>query len=222
MARNIELQLEERSSVVKSKKSRQPRASQSASRRESIFSRGRKGSQARASSLSNFFGGSRAASSASSGPTPVAAHVFSGRFLIGLVVLIFIAFAAYAPVSTYFQQQAEIRQVNQHIADLKAENSNLQTQLSWWKDDNYVKQQAKSRLYYVSEGETPYLVVGTDFKSHVADDTSAVAQTAPEQSWTNGLWNSFQQSALDGTEQSQDQPAAIPSATSSAASSPTP
>lgn len=208
--------------MVKSKKSRQPKASQGASRRASIFSRGRNRSHARSSSLSNFFGGSDANASANSGSTPVAAHVFSGRFLIGLVVLIFIAFAAYAPVSTYFQQQAEINQVNQHIAELKAENSNLQTQLSWWKDDNYVKQQAKSRLYYVSEGETPYLVVGTDFKSQVADDTSAVAQTAPEQSWTNGLWNSFQQSALDGTEQSQNQSSATPSATSSAVSSPTP
>lgn len=135
--------------------------------------------------------------SESSGPTPVAAHAFSGRFLIVVAVLVFIAIAAYAPLSSFFKQQAEINQVREHIAQLEGENQDLKTQLSWWQDDNFVKQQAKSRLYYVTEGETPYLVTGTDFTSGLADDTSAAAQTAPEQSWTNNLWDSFQESSLE-------------------------
>lgn len=151
----------------------------------------------RGRSLASFFGtGSKPADT--SGGTPVAAHAFSGRFLIAMVVLFVIILTTYASVSTFFRQQAEINQVKDHISQLQAENSDLKTQLSWWKDDNYVKQQAKSRLYYVSEGETPYLVVGTDFTSSLADGTSAQAQTAPEDSWANGLWNSFQSAALDG------------------------
>lgn len=158
----------------------------------------------RGRSLAGFFGASSGISSSASSSTssssegtPVAAHVFSAKFLIGLVVVFFIAVAAYAPISTYVKQQAEINQVKDHIAALEAENKELNTQLSWWKDDNFVKQQAKSRLYFVSEGETPYLVVGTDFTSTLADDTSAQAQEASVDSWTNGLWNSFQSAALD-------------------------
>ncbi len=129
---------------------------------------------------------------------PVAAHVFSGRFLLAVAVLAFIAIAAYAPLSTFLKQQAEINQVKAHISQLEAENKDLQTQLDWWNDDNYVKQQARNRLYYVTEGETAYLVVGQDHTSEVADDTSAAAKTAPQKSWTIQLWNSFQRSALDG------------------------
>lgn len=171
----------------------------------------------RGQSLAGFFG-AKNTSADLAGEKPVAAHVFSGRFLISATVLLFIAFAAYAPISTFIKQQAEINQVKDHIAALEAENKDLQTQLSWWKDDNYVKQQAKSRLYYVSEGETPYLVVGTDFTSSLADDTSAQAQTAPEESWTKGLWDSFQAAAVD--DQKQSPPAGQAPSPSSA--SPTP
>lgn len=164
----------------------------------------------RGRSLASFFGNGQQPSASAQG-TPVAAHVFSGRFIIALIILLFIAFAAYAPVSTFVKQQAEINQVKNHISSLEAENQDLQTQLSWWKDDNFVKQQAKSRLYYVSEGETPYLVVGTDFTSNLADDTSAQAQTAPEDSWTQGLLESFQTAALEEQASSQTNPSETPS-----------
>ncbi len=175
---------------------RRSRANNSASSSRGLRAQ-RRGSACRRNGqgLAQFFGAGFSKATADSESTPVAAHVFSGRFFLGAVVLFFIFFAAYAPISTYIQQRAEISQVENHISQLKSDNDKLQTQLSWWQDDNYVKQQAKSRLYYVSEGETPYLVVGTDVTSTLADDTSAAAQTAPQDSWTTGLWRSFQEAS---------------------------
>ncbi|MEX3611329.1 septum formation initiator family protein [Rothia sp. LK2588] len=195
-------------------------------RQTAAGSRTRRPARNRAGKFSEFFGARRSATPApngragrvrpaeqgdrkrpqqGNGPQPVAAHMFSGRFLLVAAVLAFIVIAAYAPLSSLLKQQAEMNQVRDNISRLQGENQQLQTELSWWQDDNYVKQQARDRLHYISEGETPYLVTGTDFTSGLADDTSAAAATAPKQSWTNNLWNSFQESSLDGRQKTQSQ-----------------
>lgn len=143
--------------------------------------------------------------------TPVAAHVFSGKFLLILCALAFIVVLSWLPVRTFLSQQAEINQVKQNIDQLSQENADLQTQLSWWKDDTYVQQQAKSRLFYVKEGETPYMVTGTDISDSMADDTSAAAKTAPEQSWTATMWTSFQVASQDPSQQNESSSAPVPS-----------
>lgn len=161
------------------------------------------GSNSSRARLQGFFGSRRASSpatshSAPSGPTPVAARSFSGRWLVTLFVLALVAVSVYGTVSRYFNQSAEINQVKANIASLEAENRELSVQQSWWGDENYVKQQAKSRLFYVNPGEVPYLVVGTDYTTELTDETSADALTAPEDSWTTKLWDSFQLSAVNG------------------------
>lgn len=127
--------------------------------------------------------------------TPVPARTFSWAHIFLLGALIFCVLQVYNPLTTYIRQSNEIASVQQNIADLEAEKTELQAQISWWEDDNYVKQQARSRLFYVQPGETPYLVVGADATSSMADDTSAAAKTAPEDSWTTKLWSSVQLSA---------------------------
>ena len=59
-------------------------------------------------------------------------------------------------------------------------------------DENYVRQQARSRLFYVNEGDTPYAVTGIDSNNTQVDDTSASAKNAPDDSWTNKMWNSVE------------------------------
>lgn len=127
--------------------------------------------------------------------TPVPARTFSWAHIFLLGALIFCVLQVYNPLTTYIRQSNEIASVQQNIADLEAEKTELQAQISWWEDDNYVKQQARSRLFYVQPGETPYLIVGADATSTMADDTSAAAKTAPEDSWTTKLWSSVQLSA---------------------------
>lgn len=134
-----------------------------------------------------------ASSAAKDSPdTPVAAHSFSGHFITFALVLVIIALSVYSPVTSFIKQHQEIKATKEHIAALQRQQQDLQGQVSLWEDDNYVKQQARSRLFYVAPGETPYLVVGLDATSELADDTSAVAKTAPEDSWTTKLWGSLQ------------------------------
>lgn len=128
---------------------------------------------------------------------PVAAHSFSGHFVTFALVLVIIALSVYSPLTSFIKQHQEIKAAQDSIAALEAEKQDLQSQVSLWEDDNYVKQQARSRLFYVEPGETPYLVVGIDPTSELADDTSAAAKTAPEDSWTTKLWGSLQLAASD-------------------------
>lgn len=153
--------------------------------------------------------------------TPVAAHSFSGHFITFAIVLVIIALSVYTPLTSFIRQQNEINDAKASIAALQAEQDSLNAQVSWWQDDNYVKQQARSRLFYVQPGETPYLVVGVDSASELADDTSAAAKTAPEDSWTTKLWGSLQLAAEDTSVSSpslgtSSSPSASPSASSSA------
>ena len=132
-----------------------------------------------------------------------------------------IALSVYTPLTSFIRQQNEINDAKASIAALQAEQDSLNAQVSWWQDDNYVKQQARSRLFYVQPGETPYLVVGVDSTSELADDTSAAAKTAPEDSWTTKLWGSLQLAAEDTSVSSpslgtSSSPSASPSASSSA------
>lgn len=129
--------------------------------------------------------------------TPVAAHSFSGHFITFTLVLVIIALSVYSPLTSFLRQHQEIKATKDNIAALEAQKQDLQSQVNLWEDDNYVKQQARSRLFYVAPGETPYLVVGLDASSELADDTSAAAKTAPEDSWTTKLWGSLQMAAQD-------------------------
>lgn len=153
--------------------------------------------------------------------TPVAAHSFSGHFITFAIVLVIIALSVYTPLTSFIRQQNEINDAKASIAALQAEQDSLNAQVSWWQDDNYVKQQARSRLFYVQPGETPYLVVGVDSTSELADDTSAAAKTAPEDSWTTKLWGSLHLAAEDTSVSSpapgtSSSPSASPSASFSA------
>lgn len=157
---------------------------------------------------------------AQAGPRPVAAHVFSGRFLTYLLIIGIIALSIYSPLTSFLKQQEEINQAKANIASLQAEQEELKAQVSWWKDDNYVKQQAKSRLFYVEPGVTPYLVVGLDASSDLVDDTSAAAKTAPQDSWTAKLWGSVQLAAQEPEASPSPAVSPSPAASSSAESSP--
>lgn len=151
---------------------------------------------------------------------PVAAHAFSGHFVTLAIVLVVVALTVYNPLTSYIKQGNEIKSAQENIAALEAEKQALEAQVSWWQDDNYVKQQAKSRLFYVEPGETPYLVVGADTGQELADDTSVAALTAPEDSWTTKLWGSLQIAAED-TSVSPPRPtpsqSAVPSDTATSA-----
>lgn len=124
--------------------------------------------------------------------TPVAARQFSSTFFVALIFAVFLLIGTYPTLNNYFNQQHEINETRQHIAQLEKENDQLKVEKTWWDNDDYVRQQARDRLYYVSEGDTPYTVTGLNESTLQVDDTSASAKNAPEDSWTNKLWSSVE------------------------------
>ena len=124
--------------------------------------------------------------------TPVAAHMFSGRSFLMTVMVGVIALGTAYPVLTYMDQDREMNRIHTHISQLQQENAQLKAEQTWWNDDNYVRQQARSRLYYVNPGDTPYVVTGITEDSTKADGTSANAKNAPEEAWTTKIWDSLE------------------------------
>ncbi|MDO4883695.1 MULTISPECIES: FtsB family cell division protein [Rothia] len=124
--------------------------------------------------------------------TPIAARGFSGQFLVGAIIVVALLVGTYPTLNNYFTQLREIESTREHISQLQRENAQLKVEKTWWDDENYVRQQARSRLFYVNEGDTPYAVTGIDSNNTQVDDTSASAKNAPDDSWTNKMWNSVE------------------------------
>ncbi|WP_129360740.1 FtsB family cell division protein [Rothia uropygioeca] len=126
---------------------------------------------------------------------PVAARTFSGRTVLLLLIILALVVPLAPTVHRYFAQQAEINSLQQDISHLKDEQQDLKDQNDRWNDDDYVRQQARERLFYVNPGETPYVVTGKDKQSDQADDSSAEATTSTPPSWGENLWASLSESS---------------------------
>ncbi|MBP3043883.1 septum formation initiator family protein [Arthrobacter jiangjiafuii] len=141
-----------------------------------------------------------AAGTASNAPTPepsddlqpVPAKTFSGRLLVLAMVSAVVTVLLAPSVSTYLHQRSEIAALEADIAAKEQSAQELQSQLDRWADPNYIKQQARERIFLVMPGETRYLVKG----EHGVEN---VEQQAQEQEtdlqWVDALWDSVTRSA---------------------------
>ena len=126
-------------------------------------------------------------------PSDVESATFSWRMLGGLLLLVVLIGSLYPTLQTFYQQDQELKSVNNNVQRLTNENAQLRAEQTWWDDDNYVRQQARSRLFYISAGDIPLTVTGLDDSSSKADASSANGQDQPEESWTTRLWSSLEQ-----------------------------
>ena len=114
----------------------------------------------------------------------------TGRATMLLVVLAALALAYVYPLRVYFGQQDEIAALQaaqerqrEHIAD-------LQLTAAKWDDPEYVRIQARSRLYYVRPGEVPLVPIwAPDWAAREAGIDPDAAKKA-DQPWYETLWQS--------------------------------
>lgn len=119
--------------------------------------------------------------------------------VLGLVLCTLVVMLAY-PVQQYLEQRAQIGHMRDANAALQQQVSALDAQLQQWHDPDFIRQQARSRLFYVMPGETAYVVQGatkpgpgatsTPLPKDVALSRSAAALPG---SWYGRLWSSVQQ-----------------------------
>ncbi|GAA3276227.1 septum formation initiator family protein [Paenarthrobacter aurescens] len=130
---------------------------------------------------------------------PVPAKAFSGRMLALAVVMIAITILLAPTVKIFLEKRAEISALEAEIAGRKAEQAELNKQLSRWQDPNYVKQQARDRINMVMPGETGYWVFGGEEAAGTPGGRTGSGSSANPENlpWVDALWESIRRSATD-------------------------
>lgn len=99
--------------------------------------------------------------------------------LLVLVALLVPTFFIAESVHTYFVQHQRYQEVSSQLRATKQENAQLEAKLQAWRDNNYLKSQARGRLGYVMPGETTYIVVGADSVSETTATSSTPKIASP-------------------------------------------
>lgn len=87
------------------------------------------------------------------------------RRAVAVVVVLFILLFSYLnSLRVYFRQQQQIATTQVEIAQREKAIEQLEDEKARWKDADYVKAQARSRLGWVMPGEVGYKVIGPDGK----------------------------------------------------------
>jgi cell division protein FtsB len=112
---------------------------------------------------------------------------FTGRATVLIIVLVALALAYTYPVRVYLAQESQIAQMQAHQATQLDTIKGLTEEVDKWKDEEYVRIQARDRLFYVRPGEVPLLVLRDPVNA--ARDAGGVATDAPDR-WYDTLWGS--------------------------------
>ena len=80
-------------------------------------------------------------------------RTFSGRLIVLTIVTLVVISFLVPTVRTYFQQNAEIEELSDQIAQEEDRQAELYSQLQRWDDPEYVRQQARERINLVMPGE---------------------------------------------------------------------
>jgi Septum formation initiator len=98
-----------------------------------------------------------------------------------------------ALILPYFQkwlvQRSQIEAARASVSQSQREVSSLQEQLDQWKDDQYVKAQARQRLHFVMPGETGFVVLpGSDGSAPKAPVAQSVTVPSGNRPWYADVW----------------------------------
>ena len=116
---------------------------------------------------------------------------------LALIAIIFIFTLTLAPpIKNYFTQRAQISALKSQVATDRTALEQARAELSTWQDPNYVKSQARERLYFVMPGERQYIVTGSEI-TQAEPQTTQVAKQLPEGApWYTKLIASVTESGL--------------------------
>jgi cell division protein FtsB len=115
----------------------------------------------------------------------------TGRATVLLVIFVALALAYTYPVRVLLGQQADIARMEAAQADQSDHIDDLTLQVAKWQDDEYVRIQARRRLFYVYPGEIP-LVVLTPRPADEGGAADGGAGRSPHgPPWYDKLWSSI-------------------------------
>lgn len=115
---------------------------------------------------------------------------FTSRATVLVVVLIALALAYTYPVRVYLDQESQIAELERSQAAQRAEIADKEIEVAKWQDPEYIRTQARDRLYYVRPGEVPLLVLNDP--DGAARDAGRQRPAAAPDRWYDTLWSSVE------------------------------
>lgn len=115
-----------------------------------------------------------------------------------LVLTIILAVVIVLPTLThYLDQRAEVRLTEMKMQEAQARTASLEAKLKEWNDPEFIRMQARTRLGYVSPGETLYVVTNPEI---IVGGTSPIDKEREEYEktvasltpWYLTLWESIE------------------------------
>jgi cell division protein FtsB len=119
---------------------------------------------------------------------PRPARGLTGRATVLIVVFVALALAYTYPLRVYLAQESQIAQMEAEQAAQRKAIARTAEDLQKWQDPEYVRTQAREKLFYVRPGETPLLVFSDPAGAALEAGKSPPA-AAPDR-WYDTLWNS--------------------------------
>ena len=116
------------------------------------------------------------------------ARAITGRTMVLIVVFVALALAYTYPLRVYLAQESQLAQLEAEQAEERQLIAQKSQELQKWKDPEYLRAQARERLFYVREGEVP-LVVRNDPAGAAAEAGQKQPAAAPDR-WYDTLWSS--------------------------------
>ncbi|MDO5493478.1 MAG: septum formation initiator family protein [Nesterenkonia sp.] len=130
--------------------------------------------------------------------TSVPERTVSGRMIVlTLVALVVLSFMV-PTARTYFQQRAEVSQLEAEIAQEQERQGDLEADIARWDDPEYVRQQARERINLVMPGERRYQIVGElDEAGTDVPENQESGEVRTDLPWADALWDSVMRSAAE-------------------------
>ncbi|ERF55217.1 MAG: septum formation initiator family protein [Cutibacterium granulosum] len=135
--------------------------------------------------------------------------------IFGAVIFLIVLMVA-PSLNVYFDQRSRLQELQQQEADTKSSIAALNDETQRWKDQDFVRTQARSRLGWVKPGEVGYRVIGDDGEViGTSDQVAGLSANRPKPTPTV-WWKSLSQSVttVDHPPKAKKDEGAVPRASS--------
>ncbi len=115
----------------------------------------------------------------------------TARAAVLMMVLLGLLLAYAYPVRVYLGQQAQINSIEAQQAAQRVKIRELAEQRAKWDDPQYIVAQAKDRLLWTVDGETPYRVIDGRSQRAASSPGSTATRPVRPRPWYGKLWSSI-------------------------------
>jgi cell division protein FtsL len=112
--------------------------------------------------------------------------------LIGALLILLVGAAFLTQVVPYRQiidSKQNVESAREELANLKAENSQLELDIEALNTDSEVEKLAREKLGYVRPGEKAFVVVDPPQSEDEETGTTVPSEPEPEETWVDRFWS---------------------------------